>query len=87
MTRRDKVDPHTDKASGRNAWVRVLSRGTGQTAEHANIQWQEEWEPLPREAIPTLIGLFRQQEQRLRLEAVRIQVDLDTSGHGSDADG
>jgi hypothetical protein len=77
MNRRHKAYAHTDKASGRRIKEEV-SLGTGD-ATAVIIEWEEEWLPFPRDAIPTVIDLCWRQAERFRTEAGQIQLQLDAA--------
>jgi hypothetical protein len=59
---RDKTYAHTDKASGRKTSLKIAVR----EGDVVNVEWSEEWVPLPREALPSLIEFFERQRDRFR---------------------
>jgi hypothetical protein len=78
---RDTVYAHTDKNSGRTATIDVISAtglgNLGGLPVSFGTEVWEEWLPLPREWIPAMQSLFREQQNRLREEAAAIQLQLD----------
>jgi hypothetical protein len=69
---RDKVYAHTDAASERSASTQAATR-EGDVVE---VQWREQWRPLSREALPTLIAHFEHLGDAYRTEAATIHVQL-----------
>jgi len=73
---RDKVYAHTDKTGGRSATVLVQTQPI-ELPGRVDFLRQEDWEPMPREALPVALVLFRVQRKRFHDEAGKIQIWLD----------
>jgi hypothetical protein len=76
---RDKVYAHTDKTSGRKTSLSAAAR----EGDVVSVRWREDWLPLDREALPSLIDFFERLRDTYRSEAASIHVQL--HGVGPDA--
>jgi hypothetical protein len=72
-TFRDKVYAHSDKASGRSAWMKTV-RTSGDVA---TISYGAQWWPLPANDLHAVQALCHDQRERFLTDAAAIQVELE----------
>jgi len=71
---RDKVYAHTDTDGGRDASLTVETPSPVELPGRADFMRREEWRPLAREALPTILELCRVQGARFSEDAGRIHL-------------
>jgi hypothetical protein len=74
-TFRDKVYAHSDRVSGRSAWMKTV-RTSGDVA---TISYGSSWWPLPASEVPAVQALCHDQRERFLTDAAAIQVELENA--------
>ena len=70
---RDKIYAHTDKASGREASVEITIE-----REIVTLGRREQWPPVPRELLPSVIGYAESLRNTFLMQAAVIELNLRT---------
>ena len=78
---RHKVYAHTDQASGRSTSVRAATK----EGDVVTVEWREDFRPLERDALPSLVDFFERLSERYRSEAASIHVQLHGLGTVGDS--